>query len=373
MKKIVTLVLGLFIATGSLSAQSKTPTQKDGPVLQFKTTSHNFGKIKEEDGPVSYTFTFKNAGNKPLILTNVQPSCGCTVADWSKEEIQPNGEGYVKATYDVVRRPGTFHKSITIYSNTDPNVSLITFSGDVIPKPKTLEDSFQYAAGNLRYELNHINFAVQTNNIKDTTQYLSIVNTGKKPITIKEVYASVPYIKSKGAPVTIPANGRLKLPITYSPNLVHDYGLIFDQVKLYTNDELEPEKTVSIIADIKQYIPPMSDEEKAQAAKMYVPQTLHDFGKIKEGESVSTNFSFTNKGKKELIIYKVKTTCGCTATQPEKTKLKPGESSNIKVTFNSTGKSGNDEKHITIYSNDPVTPEATLTIKSFVQTPGADK
>jgi hypothetical protein len=245
---------------------------------------------------------------------------------------------------------------------------LLTFSGEVIPKPKTLVDSFPYEMGNLRLEANHVNFGILYNNNKDTTQYLNIVNTGTKPITIKDFKSTVPHIASKGAPMTIKPGQRVKFPVQYHANIVNDYGVIFDQVKLLTDDDKDPDKTVSVISEIKQYIKPMTDAEKAKAAKIFFPTNLHDFGVIKEGAQVNTDFSFTNKGKSELIIYKVKTSCGCTASQPEKTKLKAGETSNIHVTFNSTGKEGQEEKHITVYTNDPTQPESDLVIKANVQT-----
>jgi hypothetical protein len=110
----------------------------------------------------------------------------------------------------------------------------------------------------------------------------------------------------------------------------------------------------------------MSDEDLAKAPKAVFVANSFDFGKITQGETVKTDFKFTNKGKSDLTIYKVKTSCGCTASEPEKKVLKPGESSNIHVSFNSAGKHGAEEKSVTVYSNDPSAPEITLTIKANI-------
>jgi hypothetical protein len=64
--------------------------------LKFEKTHHDFGTIKEDDGPVTYVFKFKNTGTAPLKLNNVQPACGCTASEWTKEDIAPGKEGYVK-------------------------------------------------------------------------------------------------------------------------------------------------------------------------------------------------------------------------------------------------------------------------------------
>ncbi|HEX8019533.1 DUF1573 domain-containing protein [Mucilaginibacter sp.] len=77
----------------------------------------------------------------------------------------------------------------------------------------------------------------------------------------------------------------------------------------------------------------------------------HDFGKIKEGDKVSYDFKFTNTGKSPLIITSARATCGCTTPTWPKAPVKPGESGVISVTFNSAGKSGLQDKQITVTAN----------------------
>jgi hypothetical protein len=363
MKKLILLFAGMFSLATVAMAQ--------GPTLHFETTHHDFGRVKEDDGPVTYRFNFTNTGTSNLKLTQVQPACGCTTSQWTKDSVAPGKNGYVDATFDVNHRPGAFSKSITIYSNTNPTVSLLTFSGEVMPHTKTLVDSFPYEQGNLRFEQNHLNFDRVTNENTDTVQYLTMINTSNSPIVIKELNnLGAVYIFAKNLPVTVPAHSKIKLPIHYNASQYKDYGIDYKEVKLITSDEKMPEKKVSLLADVHQYMPKMTDEEKAKAAKILFPENRHDFGDVKQGDVVTTQFPFTNKGKKDLYIYKVKTTCGCTVSEPEKSKLKPGESSNIKVTFNSSGKNGKEEKQITVYSNDPVNAEYTLKIVSNVSLNG---
>jgi uncharacterized cupredoxin-like copper-binding protein len=77
----------------------------------------------------------------------------------------------------------------------------------------------------------------------------------------------------------------------------------------------------------------------------------HDFGKIKAGDKVTYAFKFTNTGKSPLIIKDAVATCGCTKPEWPKTPIKPGEDGEIKVTFNSAGKTGLQDKQITITAN----------------------
>jgi hypothetical protein len=77
----------------------------------------------------------------------------------------------------------------------------------------------------------------------------------------------------------------------------------------------------------------------------------HDFGKIKQADKTTYEFKFTNTGKSPLIITNATATCGCTTPEWPKVPLQPGESGKIKVTFNSAGKSGLQDKLVTITAN----------------------
>jgi hypothetical protein len=111
---------------------AKTPL-KEGPQMEFKFTEHNFGELPE--GPkASVDFVFTNTGNKPLILTDVKASCGCTTPDWPKEPILPGQTSKIKVEYNTQGRPGEFTKSITITSNIDDGQPrMIYIKGKVIP------------------------------------------------------------------------------------------------------------------------------------------------------------------------------------------------------------------------------------------------
>lgn len=84
---------------------------------------------------------------------------------------------------------------------------------------------------------------------------------------------------------------------------------------------------------------------------MKFDKDTHDFGKIKAGDKVTYEFKFTNTGKSPLIISDAVASCGCTKPEWPKTPIKPGENAAIRVTFNSAGKVGLQDKQITITAN----------------------
>lgn len=90
-------------------------------------------------------------------------------------------------------------------------------------------------------------------------------------------------------------------------------------------------------------------------------ETEIDFGKIYEGEKVYHTFRYTNAGNEDLIIRDCKTTCGCTVAKCDKKPLKPGESSELKIEFDSQNKVGIQSKQVTITANtNPPTQKLTF-------------
>lgn len=151
MKKLFTLIFVLMLGSVSLTqAQQNTQAQnnnttaqkQDGPQITFKEDLHDFGKINE--GVVAeYEFKFTNTGSKPLLITDVRPSCGCTTPSYTKEPIAPGQSGVIKVSYNSMNRPGTFTKSITVTTNVEGDAKVLFIKGEVAPSPNMQVDPNQ--------------------------------------------------------------------------------------------------------------------------------------------------------------------------------------------------------------------------------------
>jgi hypothetical protein len=98
--------------------------------IEWQNTTVDFGKIPVNK-PVIAVFTFKNPGMIPLIITEVKSSCGCTIADYTKNPVSPGGQGKITATYDA-KLTGYFSKTITVYSNTEEGSIELYLKGEVV-------------------------------------------------------------------------------------------------------------------------------------------------------------------------------------------------------------------------------------------------
>ena len=94
-----------------------------------------------------------------------------------------------------------------------------------------------------------------------------------------------------------------------------------------------------------------SNAEKVLTPNIEMLETSYNFGEIQQGESVTHDFILKNTGDADLIISAAKGSCGCTVPQWPKTPIAKGEEATIKVTFNSAGKSGKQNKTVTLVSN----------------------
>ncbi|MBL4650402.1 MAG: DUF1573 domain-containing protein [Aureispira sp.] len=109
---------------------SSSQVDPNATSIVFEKTIHNFGTLKE-GASVSYTFEFKNTGNKPLLISNAKGSCGCTVPKWPKEAIAPGASGEIQVTFNSRGKHGKQHKSVTLTANTDPANTRLYIKADV--------------------------------------------------------------------------------------------------------------------------------------------------------------------------------------------------------------------------------------------------
>jgi len=131
MKKL-TAILFLFCLTSTvLFGQKQQKIQNDSII--FTELIHDYGTI-DVGSPGHCEFKFTNRMKTPLVVSNVKPSCGCTVADWTKEPILAGKTGLIKLNYNT-KIPGTFSKTITVNSNAKNSTVILQIKGNVtLPK-----------------------------------------------------------------------------------------------------------------------------------------------------------------------------------------------------------------------------------------------
>lgn len=480
MKKHFLMVFAVVFSITCLFGQAK------GPEIKFDNPEHDYGSFNEKDGKVNHVFWFTNVGDEDLILTRVQPGCGCTASDYTKTAVAPGQRGMVTAAYDPTNRPGPFRKNIMVVSNSKTNGTMNLFiKGEVLGKPKDHTDTFRVHLGDLLFERNNPVFhnmrydevrndtirfynnsgkemqisvketpghvqatlsgnrlkagergyiairynagvlkqygnrndriILQTNDAKqeqkmlfltsnilepppapkpeqlypfamgnllmsrngvsfaqilDTetkSDSLTIYNNGERPMKI-DFQKPAAHIKATVSANVIKPGETAMIRISYDASRVNAFGFQSgDRLYLQTDDSIQPLKIVYVSANIKEDFSKLTPRQLENAPKIEFAEKIFDFGTRPTGDPVPYSYTFRNTGKSDLIIRKVHASCGCTATTPEKTTIKPGESSKIDINFDTKGRTGQQFKSITVITNDPNNPEVMLQVKGNLE------
>jgi hypothetical protein len=127
MKASLLFILVFTIFSDLISAQASQGNVPDS--IRFEKTSYNYGTIQQGSSG-ECEFRFLNKGKNPLVLSNVNASCGCTTPEWPKSPVNPNEYGIIKVKYNTAII-GHFTKTIMVYSNAVNSPVVLQISGEV--------------------------------------------------------------------------------------------------------------------------------------------------------------------------------------------------------------------------------------------------
>jgi len=130
MKKIFALLI--FVSTASFGQEE---ANMPGPVITFEEGQHDFGDIYQGD-KVEHIFNFENTGDSPLIITNVQTTCGCTATNWVRDPILPGAKSSIKVSFNSAGKMARQNKVITVISNSVAPLNQIKIVANVLPPKK---------------------------------------------------------------------------------------------------------------------------------------------------------------------------------------------------------------------------------------------
>ncbi len=234
-----------------------------------------------------------------------------------------------------------------------------------IKKESETEKKFPVKKGNLRLVKDNVklNYVKNTEIRNDT---LRVYNDWNKNMTLG--FENLPaHMEAIAIPTILEPKKEGMVVVKYNAAKKGDFGYSFENLNIITDDTLEASKSLFVMVYIEEDFSMLSKEQMENAPRISFETEKLEFGKIKSGERVKYNFTFTNKGKSDLIIRKTKASCGCTASEPAKSVLKPGESSTININFDTTGMKGDEHKTVYVYNNDPRYSTVALHITGIVE------
>ncbi len=138
MKRIVFIFSLILMSSVVVFAQQERKV-KSNAEMAFESLSHDYGSVVYgADG--TYRFSFTNNAEKPIVVTNVKSSCGCTIPSWPKEPIQSGKTGSIVVKYNT-KLSGSFNKTVQVFSTAENSPVKLSIRGKVNARPSDLKSS----------------------------------------------------------------------------------------------------------------------------------------------------------------------------------------------------------------------------------------
>jgi hypothetical protein len=349
----------LFFVVLSLAGFSQ-----EKPEISISEKEFDFGTIRETDGTINHDFIFINKGKVPLIINDVKSSCGCTVPSWPREPVLPGRSGTISVSFNPEHQSGVIGKTIQIQSNASTPKVTLGLKGVVIPAQR-MEETYKFTIGDLRLQTIYAAFG-EVLKEKTATYSIKILNNSDSE-SIRVTFKHIPqHLRITVNPEKLEPRQEGTIDIEYNASLNSGWDYQVDRLNMLINGKELPNNRINITANLREDFSMLTAEQLAAAARAQFDTHQFDFGNITADKLVEHTFYLTNTGKSDLYIRKVSASCGCTAVQPAKTKIVPGDSTAIKAVFNAKGKSGAQKKAITVITNDPRQSRSVLWVSAFI-------
>ena len=201
MKRILFLFNILFAVV--LVAQAQ-------PTITFDKNVQELGYVLWRN-PMTITYNFTNTGDKPLVISKVTSSCGCTEVDWTKSPIPAGGKGTVTAVFDA-EAIGHFYKEVGIYCNASYRPIYLEFNGEVTADARNYSFTHPFGFGAIRLDKDEIEF--KDVNKGDHPEFsILVANTSNKAYSPVLMHLP-PYLSAKAVPEVLGRGKNGKIIVT---------------------------------------------------------------------------------------------------------------------------------------------------------------
>ena len=331
------------------------------PKATFDKMTHEFGVVLWKH-PATATFQIKNDGDKPLVISNVTTSCGCTVADWTKEPIAPGATGVVTSTFDA-KALGHFYKDIGVYCNASARPIYLMLRGEVSADPKNYTLTHPYEIGAIRLNKAAIEFD-DTNKGDKPTMEILVANT------TSDVYTPVlmhlpPYLEAVAVPERIGKKATGKIKVTLDTDKLPKFGLTTATVYLsrFPGDKVSEENAIPVSAVLLPDFSNMSQQQRLYPPAVQLSATEFTVPPLAENAKKKLTVVVKNVGKSDLDITDLQVFNPALGVQLKKRVLKPGAQTKMKITvYGKYLKKVKSAPRVLMITNDPNCPKIVIRV-----------
>ena len=297
--------------------------------IQASSEVLNIGQI-QYCLPANGVFELKNTGNRPLTISKVDTGCGCAVASFPTDPIEPGASFTVNVTYDA-RMMGHFCKYVDVYSNASDSPLTLQLSGVVVEEVQDYVGDFPFALGSLTADCNAIVFEDVHLGERIQQRFHVFNPTGK---TVQPQIMHLPnYLKAEVSPTKVAPNRSAEVTITLDSRFIHDFGYEDTQIYLGANpgEKVSSSKQIDVSAIFLPAKSTLTEAQKALAPKIEISNTELSIP-IADGKKKTETVIIQNTGKSRLDIQRMQMLTDGLKVELNKTAIEPGETAKLKVT-----------------------------------------
>jgi hypothetical protein len=361
-KKVGLFVLSVIACTYQLQAQ-----ELERKLLDWQSKSLYVGPVLAEKGAVTVEFLARNPHTDAVAITDVVTDCGCTLVDFSKDTVETNGLISLKVSYESDYRGGDFSKIILVRTTLDIYGDTLIIEGSNFPVVDDASKNFPYLIGNLGFRLPTLNLGqVFTNEPK--VKFYDVFNFGSDTLTFRDFALQEwpAYLQVILDPMNLPPGSRGLLSVSFDAKKFDDFGYHKNMFEVKLLGEEQPLE-IPVAVTVFEYFEAVPKSMEKIVPKLQLSEVEIDFKDIPASRVVHRTVQVSNQGQEPLLIRKIITSCDCVEINLPDREIFPGEKAELQIRFDPQGRRGIDHKHITLYTNDPITPVRTLTLRSLIK------
>jgi len=331
--------------------------QENNGFLYFEEDSVYLGRFQKNHEPITHTFNFKVVGNS-VQIEKITSDCACTTPDYPKQEMSIGKRGSLKIAFSPYRS-GPFEKHFLVKLKGVQESIQLTMAGyvDIFYPDPTLE--FPHVVGDIRLKSRKISLGTISNE-GVVSRKVEIYNQADFPVVFQDSIIAPKHIEFIFDSLrTIPPKSRKHFELFYNPKLKEDFGYVIDNITLFTEDTTI---ALPIDASIKQYFPEIDEIDFDDAPELITSTDSINLGTIYLEVDRVIEFDIQNHGRVNLMIHKIIANYGSESLMITPQIIKPNETAGLRVRVKDIGKSGNQQRSVTLFTNDPMYPTKELVV-----------
>lgn len=312
--------------------------------------------------PVKAEFKMKNRGDKPLLISDVKTSCGCTTVSYPKDAIAPGKKFTVSAVYDA-KQMGHFQKEVGIYSNASDKPLLLTLKGVVVAKKSNFKGEYPYTLGDLLTDKNEILFD-DVNRGDMPIQQVHILNNSDQTMEPQLMHLP-PYLRGDVKPARLAPGRSATVTLQVDSKQITDLGLKQTQIYLgsFPGDKVSPEKQLDINIILIPSFGKQTKEQLAAAPRLQLSKGRINIGSFEGKAKKKDELEITNIGKSTLSIRSLQIIGTGLEVSLNNQQIEAGESAKLKVTaFRDLIEKSRTVPKVLLITNDPTQPKVLINV-----------